>query len=617
MTTRPLVSIIIPSRNERFLPETVNDLLNKARGGIEIIVVLEGYWPDPLPSDDPRVVYLHFSKPKGMRAALNAGVDVASGEFVMKLDGHCMVAEGFDIALAGDCRDNWVMVPTRKRLDPEKWAVRNQREDINYLYTERPHGDNFELNGKEWRQKNRDKRLDKILLDDIIIMQGSCYFMPRDYWYQLELLDEENYGTFRKDPQEVSFKSWLSGGKVVRTKKTWYAHLHKGKQYGRGYSLSKADRRKGDLFVKNWLTDSAWDKQTKPFKWLIQKFSDMPGWEDHEWLQEKPQGQEKLPRTYQYLEVAGKPFSRTPSDRTGSRFWNEGKFDNFVKPLLPGDVTDQVFVEMGCDAGLFLKMAKDYGYPYVFGVEKNKTPYGAAVRYRDVIGYDYRVIKRKMGGKFGELGNFDIDELPIADVTLLATFHYHIAIEAWYKYLDRLMGKSCYVLVVSAPAKPRYHWRVNGHFGYVKKYFRDWLEIGRINKVPQEGDPKPRELYSVLFKNPILKRVPIDAITTRTGRDAFGEAGIKELTKQVMAGEEINMPETTLYKDWCKRQPSWSKRTLGVFFQGKLNLIRSLIEDWPKDPILVQKDTLKLSDGGHRLVILETLGYKSVIVREI
>jgi len=442
--------------------------------------------------------------------------------------------------------------------------------------------------------------------------------MPRDYWYYLELLDEENYGSFRKDPQEVSFKSWLSGGKVVRIKKTWYAHLHKGKQYGRGYNLNRADCQKGDLYVKNWLDDTAWDspKQIRPFKWLIQHFPDMPGWADHEWLQEKPQPK-RLPRTYQHLELGGKPFTKTPSDRTGSRFWGEGKFDNFVKPLLPEDVSEQVFVEMGCDAGLFLKMAKDYGYPHVFGVEKNKTPYKAALAYRDALGYDYKVIKRKLGGKFGELGNFDIDELPMADVTLLSTFHYHIAIEAWYKYVDRLMGKSCYVLIVSMPAKPRYHWRINGHLSYVRKYFHDWIEVGMVDNVSQEGDPKPRELYSVLFKNPILKRVPIKDIGTRTGRDPFGEAAIKELTQQVLRGEEINLRETALYKDWKERKPNWSDRTLRVFAQGKLNLIKSLIEDWPRDPILVQKDSLLLSDGGHRLVILEELGHKTVIVREI
>ena len=48
------VSVIIPSRNERFLTKTVIDLLAKAQGDIEIIAVLEGYWPDPpLPEDPP------------------------------------------------------------------------------------------------------------------------------------------------------------------------------------------------------------------------------------------------------------------------------------------------------------------------------------------------------------------------------------------------------------------------------------------------------------------------------------------------------------------------------------------------------------------------------------
>ena len=38
------VSIVIPSRREPLLTPTIKDLLVKAKGEIEVIAVLEGYW---------------------------------------------------------------------------------------------------------------------------------------------------------------------------------------------------------------------------------------------------------------------------------------------------------------------------------------------------------------------------------------------------------------------------------------------------------------------------------------------------------------------------------------------------------------------------------------------
>lgn len=50
------VSIIIPSRNERYLTPTVKGLLAQAAGDVEVIVMLDGGVPEvePLP-DDSRV----------------------------------------------------------------------------------------------------------------------------------------------------------------------------------------------------------------------------------------------------------------------------------------------------------------------------------------------------------------------------------------------------------------------------------------------------------------------------------------------------------------------------------------------------------------------------------
>ena len=115
-------SIIIPSRNEKFLQNTITDLLSKGRN-IEVIAVLDGYWPAPPLQDDKRLVILHKGKAEGMRPAINNGVSIASGEYVMKLDGHCMIDKGFDEKLNADCEDNWIVIPRRQPLEIETGKV--------------------------------------------------------------------------------------------------------------------------------------------------------------------------------------------------------------------------------------------------------------------------------------------------------------------------------------------------------------------------------------------------------------------------------------------------------------------------------------------------------------
>src|SRR5689334_4127348 len=113
MTVPGMVSVLIPARNEQFLQKTVEDLLKNAAGNIEIIPVLEGYWPDPPIVDDPRVKIIHHGSPQGMRAAINHAAAIAQGEFLMKTDAHCMFAPGFDIVLKANCEKNWVVIPRR------------------------------------------------------------------------------------------------------------------------------------------------------------------------------------------------------------------------------------------------------------------------------------------------------------------------------------------------------------------------------------------------------------------------------------------------------------------------------------------------------------------------
>lgn len=277
----PDLSCIIPARNEKFLSKTIKDILAKAVRPIEVIAVLEEYWPDII--DDPRVHYIHFTKSRGMRGAINAGVALARSKHILKCDGHVMFERGFDDIMISDSHKDWVQIPRRKRLEPETWTLLDVgKPDVDYMFLTYPNDDyewgGREFSGREWREKNRNPELKANLIDDCMSFQGSCWFMEKDYFNYLELMDDQTYGPFWKEAQEIGFKTWLSGGRVVVNKKTWYAHLHKGKKYGRGYNLDKAGVSEANANVTKWLTQKMWSKQKYPMSYLIKKFPDAPMW---------------------------------------------------------------------------------------------------------------------------------------------------------------------------------------------------------------------------------------------------------------------------------------------------------------------------------------------------
>lgn len=267
------LSIIVPARNELYLQKTILDILKNARGEVEILAVLDGYWEqaDKI-VDDSRVNYLHFSTPKGLRNAVNKGVELAKGEYILKCDAHVSFAEGFDTTLIADHQPNWIQIPSRYPLDPVKWereARTDNKYPVDYEYI-----DSSDLHGVEWRER-RDERKD-ILIDETLSAQGSCWFITKKFFEELGGLDEENYGSFFLEFQELSFKTYSIDGKVMVNKKTNYNHYHKIQS--RGYSLPKDDRNIAVQFIKKWLTNTAWDKQTVPFEKIIEHFMPMPNW---------------------------------------------------------------------------------------------------------------------------------------------------------------------------------------------------------------------------------------------------------------------------------------------------------------------------------------------------
>lgn len=277
------LSVVIPNRNSPYTTQTIQDVLDNAGCSVEVVVNVDEKWPTPLVKDE-RVTYMHPPSPIGLRMGVNRGVAMAKGKYIMKTDDHCAFGKDFGKILIGNHKQpNWVQIPRRYALDPINWK-REEREDdkypIDYMYIDFPrkgkeHDDG--MHGVEWRER-RNKR-EQVLIDETPSMQGSCYFMERKFFLEgLGGLKEDIYGQFAQESQEIGFKTWLSGGALMVNKKTWYAHLHKGKTYGRMYKFPGGTVDASNKSAEHWLNDREPNMKYK-FEWFInEKFPDMPTW---------------------------------------------------------------------------------------------------------------------------------------------------------------------------------------------------------------------------------------------------------------------------------------------------------------------------------------------------
>ena len=273
------VSIVIPARNEEYLPHTVKNILKNAGGDVEIIVVLDGYEKMPELPEDERIKTIWRSKAGGMRDSINMGSKLAVGKYLMKCDAHCAFAKNFDLVLKKDCKPNWVVVPRRHAIDKRNWT-RHPNKEIYYdfQYISHPKDPKYQFKGVDWPEyANRIDRKQKIV--DLMTSQGSCWFMHKSFFEKIGRLDDENYGIMGAEAQEVCLKTWLSGGRYVLNRNTWYAHKKKRVSVKhRGYRKPVGQWRKSRAYLQECWLNNNWPGQVRDLKWLIEKFKPIPGW---------------------------------------------------------------------------------------------------------------------------------------------------------------------------------------------------------------------------------------------------------------------------------------------------------------------------------------------------
>ncbi|MBN1168252.1 glycosyltransferase family 2 protein [Candidatus Woesebacteria bacterium] len=246
-----MLSVVIPSYKDPLLHNTIDSLLDNSEGEIEVIPVLDGYWPERSIREDERIRILHIGKNGGMRNSINAGVRIAGGEYIMRADEHCMFAKGFDVEMTSNCKPNWIMTARRYFLDPVRWEIMDiPPVDYEKLKIRDIGNGAHKFEGRVWKKRTKERRDRKI--DETMAMQGSMWMMHKSWWEKvIKKLDSKNYGTMYQDSHEMVFKTWKAGGKLVVNKNTWFAHKHVS--FPRTHHYSRSEWESGVNYAyKTW-----------------------------------------------------------------------------------------------------------------------------------------------------------------------------------------------------------------------------------------------------------------------------------------------------------------------------------------------------------------------------
>ena len=293
------LSILIPARNEEFVSNTVADIVKNKRGATEVIVGLDGAWAEPGIMDHPDVRVVYVSESIGQRGMTNFLCKLSNAKYVAKCDAHTAYDEGFDVKLMNAMEDDITIVPVMRNLHVFDWVCgncgmrsyqgpkpeqcRNEEcanepqkfeKDIVWNPKPNPQSSAYRFNKNlqfKYFPELRAKQ-PKTGLAETMSLQGSFFMLTREKYWSLNICDE-TWGSWGQQGSEVALKTWLSGGRVMCLRDTWYAHLFRTQHgFSFPYPMSGRDQDRARKISRELFLKDQWPQQVRPLSWVLKKF---------------------------------------------------------------------------------------------------------------------------------------------------------------------------------------------------------------------------------------------------------------------------------------------------------------------------------------------------------
>ena len=166
------------------------------------------------------------------------------------------------------------------------WIGKKSPQSVSYSFDSEPHFQYF----KEYAKRSEYKKdLEETGLTETMSLQGSFFMLTREKYWELNISDDEGFGSWGSQGIEISCKFWLSGGKVMVNHNTWYAHLFRtqGGDFGFPYPQSNKQVQHAKHYAKDLFFNNKWEKQIHPLSWILDKFKPINGWTNKDLAEQK------------------------------------------------------------------------------------------------------------------------------------------------------------------------------------------------------------------------------------------------------------------------------------------------------------------------------------------
>ncbi len=239
---KDVISVIIPTckADEQYLERTLASLRENAIGPLEVLIERD--------KDD-----------EGLRVMMNRAAKKSTGKYLMKIDAHCAMSPEWDARMKASCREDTIIKPMIDTLDLETW--RGTGRDMG------PISLNAEMRNQHltvWKPLQ-----DRKIEEESLCFLGCCYIMEKQY-YEKHGGCDETLGKWGALGLEWSFKTWLTGGRVLIRTDTVCCHYFR---FDKPFDIKdeEVDNNYRRLGIK-W-RDGLGEGQTKPLPWLCNKFA--------------------------------------------------------------------------------------------------------------------------------------------------------------------------------------------------------------------------------------------------------------------------------------------------------------------------------------------------------